>query len=380
MGQDSKMAADTRSNNFNNTVSFTKVVQKHAGRAKEKILQNLGKADKTTDEVFDEYETNFNRQQANANRLHREVANYIRCARALHGASKALYETLQEVYEPEWAGAELIYGHGQNSDMLWTDFVHKLQEGAMAPLTTYTSQFPDLRKKIDKRGRKLVDYDSMRHQVEALQKSTKRDEYKMARSRDQLELARTTYDALNKELYAQLPGVHDERVSRTANAVRSIAGAEGAFMREAAKISSELELIAEKLTSEEAKGTYKTARGEPVTPRPMSMHNQSTGPKEEIGRPYEEIQFEEPKMNGEVHTKVPAGANTAGMPPGVLYQVRTTYKYDREDLDELSFEVGETINVVEYEDPEEMEEGWLCGFKTNPSEKGLFPANFTRPL
>ena len=53
-------------------------------------------------------------------------------------------------------------------------------------------------KKIDKRGRKLVDYDSQRHQLEALDKSARRDEYKIARARDQLEVARTTYEQLNK--------------------------------------------------------------------------------------------------------------------------------------------------------------------------------------
>lgn len=49
-----------------------------------------------------------------------------------------------------------------------------------------------------------------------------------------------------------------------------------------------------------------------------------------------------------------AGATTEGLPPGVLYRVRATYKYTREDVDEISFEVGEVINVVEYEDPEEQ--------------------------
>lgn len=48
------------------------------------------------------------------------------------------------------------------------------------------------------------------------------------------------------------------------------------------------------------------------------------------------------------------GATTEGLPPGVLYHVRATYKYTREDVDEISFEVGDTIQVVEYEDPEEQ--------------------------
>lgn len=48
------------------------------------------------------------------------------------------------------------------------------------------------------------------------------------------------------------------------------------------------------------------------------------------------------------------GATTENLPPGVLYRVKATYKYNREDNDELSFEVGEIIRVIEYEDPEEQ--------------------------
>ena len=42
------------------------------------------------------------------------------------------------------------------------------------------------------------------------------------------------------------------------------------------------------------------------------------------------------------------------MGPGVLYQVKASYKYQAEDVDELNFEVGEVIDVVEYDDPEEQ--------------------------
>ena len=71
-----------------------------------------------------------------------------------------------------------------------------------------------------------------------------------------------------------------------------------------------------------------------------------------------------------------SGATTDNLPPGVLYKVKATYKYQAEDMDELAFEVGELIQVVEYDDPEEQvnirhadqiestevvfqEEGWL---------------------
>ena len=48
------------------------------------------------------------------------------------------------------------------------------------------------------------------------------------------------------------------------------------------------------------------------------------------------------------------GATTDNLPPGVLYKVKATYKYQAEDMDELQFEVGEIIDVIEYEDPEEQ--------------------------
>ncbi|XP_066983969.1 myc box-dependent-interacting protein 1 isoform X3 [Macrobrachium rosenbergii] len=494
-------------------------------RIKTKILQNLGKADKTTDDIFDEFEANFSKQQQNANRLHKEVANYLRCCRALHGASKSLFETLGDVYEPEWVGHELLYAQAQNSDMLWTDFCHKVQDQTLAPLTAYQSQFPEIRKKIDKRGRKLVDYDSQRHQLENLQRATRRDEYKIARAQDALETARVTYEALNKELYDELPTLYDQRIPNVSNHIQSLFAAESTFMAESSKVAKELEAISDKLSKECAKGTYKTKQR--ATPRPLSvvevnkpnspsmwydggagdegensfqlnegndavleisaMENSSSsapmeteqsykpipdndhaptppssplpieslanngadsalnptpppthnsqadedkrptisGPmthkKEEIGRPYEEIEFEDKKVNGTlssarsngevIGTKVPpaaesalsngpsftspladldkkveeiydipVGATTEGLPQGVLYRVRATYKYTREDVDEISFEVGDIIQVVEYDDPEEQEEGWLCGIKEGSGEKGLFPANFTRPL
>ena len=49
-----------------------------------------------------------------------------------------------------------------------------------------------------------------------------------------------------------------------------------------------------------------------------------------------------------------SGATTENLPPGVLYLVKASYKYQAEDVDELAFEVGEVINVVEYEDPEDQ--------------------------
>jgi SH3 domain len=49
-----------------------------------------------------------------------------------------------------------------------------------------------------------------------------------------------------------------------------------------------------------------------------------------------------------------SGATTTNLTPGVLYRVKATYKYVQEDGDELSFDVGDIVNVVEYDDPEDQ--------------------------
>lgn len=38
----------------------------------------------------------------------------------------------------------------------------------------------------------------------------------------------------------------------------------------------------------------------------------------------------------------------------MLYRVKATYGYVKEDVDELSFEIGDTIRVIEYDDPEDQ--------------------------
>ncbi|XP_028130980.1 myc box-dependent-interacting protein 1 isoform X2 [Diabrotica virgifera virgifera] len=343
---------------------LAKSVQKHAGRAKEKLLQNLGKVDRTADEIFDEHLQNFTRQQNAANRLQKEFSNYIRCIRACQAASKTLLDAIGEIYESQWTGHDLLYVQTQSVDMLWQDFSHKLADQVLLPLNTYQGQFPEMRKKIDKRGRKLVDYDSQRHSFQALQTNMKkRDEVKIAKGREQLEEAKRTYEMLNSELHDELPALYDSRILFLVTNLQSLFNAENTFHIESAKVMGELEAIVDKLATDSQRGSYSVKKTNGASlPRPTSL------PK-----------TKDIIINNTSPVNSNRGASTDNLPPGVLYRVKATYKYNREDVDELSFDVGEVICVIEYDDPEEQEEGWLMGVKDN-GEKGMFPANFTRPL
>jgi len=397
------------------TANIAKMVTKQAGRAKEKLLQNLGKADKTTDEIFEEHLLNFNQQQANATRLQKDISNYIRCIKAIQTASKNLMDSLSEVYEPQWTGQDLLTVQGQNSEMLWADLAHKLSDQVLIPLNTYQGQFPEMRKKIEKRGRKLIDYDKERHNVQTLQGNPNRNEAKYARAKEAMECAKRTYEILNSELHDELPALFDSRVLFLVPNQQTLFAAEEVFHSETAKVYSELEAIIDKLAKDVQKGTLPKK----ILPKPP-MLNQSINSASSLGSPpkatngtsspsrhfgssfgsHSRADNYEPvaprgQTNGASYTNttgnnqpagsnemydIPVGASTADLPPGVLYRVKASYKYQAEDVDELAFEVGEVIDVVEYEDTEDQEEGWLMGVKDATGQKGMFPANFTRPM
>lgn len=109
------------------------------------ILQNFGKADKTTDELFEVYQNNFNKQQNTANRLQKELKNYYNCCREMQTASKSLMECVREIYEQEWPGHDQVHVKAQTLELLWGDLCHKINDQCTIPLSTYLSQFSEIR-------------------------------------------------------------------------------------------------------------------------------------------------------------------------------------------------------------------------------------------
>uniref|UniRef100_A0A0A1XH83 Amphiphysin n=1 Tax=Zeugodacus cucurbitae TaxID=28588 RepID=A0A0A1XH83_ZEUCU len=618
----------------NKGIMLAKSVQKHAGRAKEKILQNLGKVDRTADDIFDDHLNNFNRQQTNANRLQKEFNNYIRCIRAAQTASKSLMDAISEIYEPHWVGYEALQAQTGAAESLWQDFAHKLADQVLIPLNTYTGQFPEMKKKVDKRNRKLIDYDGQRHSFQSLQANAnkRKDDVKLTKGREQLEEARRTYEILNTELHDELPALYDSRILFLVTNLQTLFATEQVFHNETAKIYSELEAIVDKLATDSQRGSntlrkqtskfmestafsapsptktspfkqmnntnnttnnsnyqnqittngssnvnspsststsssHQTSRLDSVSPTPestpennaaavavASVSSPSSGPASTSGNnsplvgavtppPYQSavlanfsnaaalnnsnsngvveqhraatpespnanstlpaaaaslndsaasaavaaveasnavaasaveevthnnkdndvsnaptandapvtpnadesssnnvrksLKLTPEQLNGNANisesvaapqsnnvnnanananattaeataavpqaaaapqptptptdlnngnattdetNKKSGDATTSDLPAGVLYRVKATYGYVKEDVDELSFEVGDIIRVIEYDDPEDQEEGWLMGQKEGTTEKGLFPANFTRPI
>lgn len=77
----------------------------------------------------------------------------------------------------------------QALDLLWDDYFRKMND-VLNPINSYIMQFQETRNKVQKRERKLVDYDKSRHNVEALRNSAKKkDDVKLTKAREELEVS-----------------------------------------------------------------------------------------------------------------------------------------------------------------------------------------------
>ncbi|XP_068401393.1 myc box-dependent-interacting protein 1 isoform X4 [Eschrichtius robustus] len=396
-------------------------VQKKLTRAQEKVLQKLGKADETKDEQFEQCVQNFNKQLTEGTRLQKDLRTYLASVKAMHEASKKLNECLQEVYEPDWPGRDEANKIAENNDLLWVDYHQKLVDQALLTMDTYLGQFPDIKSRIAKRGRKLVDFDSARHHYESLQTAKKKDEAKIAKAEEELIKAQKVFEEMNVDLQEELPSLWNSRVGFYVNTFQSIAGLEENFHKEMSKLSQNLSDVLVSLEKQHGSNTF-TIKAQPSDNAP-AKGNKSPSPPDGSPAATPEIRVNhEPEPAGAAtpgaalpkspsqpaeasevacgthpaagaqepgetaaseaaSSSLPAvvvetfsatvngtveggsGAGRLDLPPGFMFKVQAQHDYTATDTDELQLKAGDVVLVIPFQNPEEQDEGWLMGVK-----------------
>ncbi|XP_071318295.1 myc box-dependent-interacting protein 1 isoform X6 [Trachinotus anak] len=258
-------------------------VQKKLTRAQEKVLQKLGKADETKDVAFEEGVINFNKQYAEGSKLQRDLRAYLEAVKAMHESSNNLQSCLADMYEPEWYGKNEVDSIVEDCDVLWTDYHQKLVDHALISMDTYLGQFPDIKARIAKRDRKLVDYDSARHNYATTHKTKKKDggikitkpsslleratpgwaqgilsahnvaQSSLSRSQaeEELERAQKVFEEINIDLQEELPSLWNSRVGFYVSTFQSLAGFEEKFHKEMSRLDQDLYDVLENLEKSE---------------------------------------------------------------------------------------------------------------------------------
>ncbi|XP_045415935.1 myc box-dependent-interacting protein 1 isoform X13 [Eulemur rufifrons] len=404
-------------------------VQKKLTRAQEKVLQKLGKADETKDEQFEQCVQNFNKQLTEGTRLQKDLRTYLASVKAMHEASKKLNECLQEVYEPDWPGRDEANKIAENNDLLWMDYHQKLVDQALLTMDTYLGQFPDIKSRIAKRGRKLVDYDSARHHFESLQTAKKKDEAKIAKAEEELIKAQKVFEEMNVDLQEELPSLWNSRVGFYVNTFQSIAGLEENFHKEMSKLNQSLNDVLVSLEKQHGSNTF-TVKAQPRKKTKLfsrlrrkknsdnapAKGNKSPSPPPDgspAATPEIRVNHEPEPAGGAApgatlpkspsQSSLPAvvvetfpatvngtveggsGAGRLDLPPGFMFKVQAQHDYTATDTDELQLKAGDVVLVIPFQNPEEQDEGWLMGVKESDWNqhkelekcRGVFPENFT---
>ncbi|XP_067463147.1 amphiphysin isoform X7 [Thunnus thynnus] len=259
---------------------FAKNVQKRLNRAQEKVLQKLGKADETKDEQFEQVVINFRRQESEGSRLQREMRSYMSAIKGMQQASINLTQSLHEVYEPDWHGKDDVMTIGKDCDALWEDFHNKLVDSTLLNLDAYLQQFPDLKNRVAKRSRKLIDYDSARHHVETLQTSGMKNDRKMMKAEDELKKAQRVFDELNVGLQDELPTLWDSRVGFYISTYKSVTNLEAKFHREISLVCRQLYEVMTQLAEQHSDKMF-TIQGAPSDSGPLRLARTPSPPEDE---------------------------------------------------------------------------------------------------
>ncbi|XP_036831227.1 myc box-dependent-interacting protein 1-like isoform X3 [Oncorhynchus mykiss] len=184
-------------------------------------------------------------------------------------------------------GLEKLGNNVEDTDVLWTDFHQKLVDNALISMDTYLGQFPDIKSRIAKRDRKLVDYDSARHNhlstnkgkkgkdgsikitkpVSLLERATPvwaqgilsahniaQSNLSRNQAEDELERAQKVFEEINEDLQEELPSLWNSRVGFYVSTFQSMAGFEEKFHKEMGKLDQNLYDVLVKLERQDMCG------------------------------------------------------------------------------------------------------------------------------
>ncbi|VDD95528.1 unnamed protein product [Enterobius vermicularis] len=477
---------------------FSKKFKKQKTRVKEKLLEGLGKAKATQDNVFDQHASNLVKQTKACEKLFRDLKAYGVALKSLVSAQQTLRDTIRELYEPDWPERENLCAIThigrevfQSLDSQWAEFEKIVSEQLMGSVNAYMSQLPTLKEKVAKRGRKLVDFDGARNSYNAIKASSKKgeDDPKVVKAATDFENAKALYHEINNELLDALPAAYDSRITFFVDTLQTLFNAESTNHSECAKYNktlvthldtlgnafdslrvprpesasssqheersaSPISESASQPQSSSLSSTQKSVGKEDLETEDKvenkvypSLDAEKVGPinaAQVVSSPQEEtddikpsrasLPVSQPKVKDEENSskeasnpfdedeeKAEEGNSKAGgedkkdstnpfdepddsepkTPDAtagnvekeqevdekkglhdrkVLYKVRATHRYAAEDTDELTFDAGEVIAVLDPREEDQLDDGWLLGVKQSDGVRGVFPANFTKTL
>ncbi|PWN94786.1 putative RVS161-protein [Tilletiopsis washingtonensis] len=179
-------------------------------------MQKTGQVDRTVDSEFADVEARYRALEKEVLALQKEAKAYLDAVRSLAAAQARIASTVDEFYGDASDAAMAANAYKRAVEELDAKTARELdapyRATVLEPIGKLASFFPEINRNIEKRNKKLLDYDAARTRHRKLADKPSDDPMKLPRAEKELEDARLLFETINEQLLTELPQLLELRI------------------------------------------------------------------------------------------------------------------------------------------------------------------------
>ncbi|KAG0141915.1 hypothetical protein CROQUDRAFT_258478 [Cronartium quercuum f. sp. fusiforme G11] len=190
--------------------------KKSVNRAGTTLMQKTGQVERTNDREFQEHEAKYKTMEKNALALQKEAKAYLDSMRAMTSAQTRVGETIDNFYGDSSDAAIAANSYKRAVDELDQIAIKEMdtpyRSTVLEPIGRFCAYFPEINNTLQKRHKKLLDYDAARTKVRKLAEKPSDDPSKLMRAEKECEDCKQIFEVYNENLNRELPEFVDLRI------------------------------------------------------------------------------------------------------------------------------------------------------------------------
>ncbi|SCZ92673.1 BZ3500_MvSof-1268-A1-R1_Chr5-2g08091 [Microbotryum saponariae] len=192
-------------------------LKKATARATTSVMMKTGQVEKTNDAEFQREDQMYRTLEKNSNALQKEAKAYLDSVRQVSASSTRIAGTLDLFFGSD-AGESAMSANAykrateEMEGAVARDIDAPYRATVMDPIGKLCSHWPEVNKTIEKRNKKLIDYDAARSKAKKLSDKPSDDPTKLRIAEQEAETAKEIFEVLDQQVRNDLPQLLDLRV------------------------------------------------------------------------------------------------------------------------------------------------------------------------
>ncbi|SPO29318.1 probable RVS161 - protein involved in cell polarity development [Ustilago trichophora] len=179
-------------------------------------MQKTGQVERTVDSEFNSTEEQYRTLEREVTSLQKEAKAYLDAIRSLASSQSRIAEAVDGFYTDSSDAAMSANAYRRAVDELDTKTAKEIdapyRATVLEPIGKLASYFPEVNKIIEKRNKKLLDYDAARSKHRKLVDKPSDDPTKLPKAEKELEDAKVIFESLDDQIKSELPQLVDLRL------------------------------------------------------------------------------------------------------------------------------------------------------------------------